>query len=208
MSSKVEEYINNKPLNGKVLMFDFDGVIHGYQSGWKGVSQTPDPPVPGIAEKLEVLQAMGASIVVVSSRCSQVDPYNGVSGITAVRDYLNEWGVPYDEVQAEKPAMCYLSIDDRGLRFDGNDSLEDFIDKIVHFRTWMQKDSGDYSNLATAAGNEQAVSMGARIVADIMKGHQDACNAPEVRAGTTTGFSTGYKAPLSHIIGREPADKI
>jgi hypothetical protein len=30
-----------------ILCLDFDGVIHGYQSGWKGAGVIPDPPVPG-----------------------------------------------------------------------------------------------------------------------------------------------------------------
>jgi hypothetical protein len=35
-----------------VLCLDFDGVIHGYQSGWQGANVIPDPPVPGAIEAL------------------------------------------------------------------------------------------------------------------------------------------------------------
>ena len=35
-----------------ILVYDFDGVLHGYQSGWKGAAVIPDPPVPGALEHL------------------------------------------------------------------------------------------------------------------------------------------------------------
>lgn len=34
----------------QTVVFDFDGVIHSYTSGWKGETIIPDPPVPGIKE--------------------------------------------------------------------------------------------------------------------------------------------------------------
>ncbi len=50
-----------------IICLDFDGVIHGYQSGWKGARNIPDPPVPGalnfILEALEV-----SEVHVLSSR--------------------------------------------------------------------------------------------------------------------------------------------
>lgn len=33
-----------------ILSLDFDGVIHGYKSGWKGAAVITDPPVPGALE--------------------------------------------------------------------------------------------------------------------------------------------------------------
>ena len=41
------------------VVFDFDGVIHSYTSGWKGVAEIPDPPVPGIGEAIAELRQLG-----------------------------------------------------------------------------------------------------------------------------------------------------
>ncbi len=36
----------------KILLLDFDGVLHEYSSGWKGARNIPDPPVSGALEFL------------------------------------------------------------------------------------------------------------------------------------------------------------
>ena len=41
-------------MKGKpTIVFDFDGVIHSYTSGWRGLEVIPDPPVDGIREMIE-----------------------------------------------------------------------------------------------------------------------------------------------------------
>lgn len=42
------------------VVFDFDGVIHSYKSGWKGAGVIPDPVVPGIREAIGQLQEHGS----------------------------------------------------------------------------------------------------------------------------------------------------
>ena len=77
------------------VVFDFDGVIHSYTSGWKGVAEIPDPPVPGIGEAIAELRQLGYRAVVVSTRCSTAE------GMGAVRRYLRDNGIEVDSVQMD-----------------------------------------------------------------------------------------------------------
>ena len=43
----------------RTVVFDFDGVIHSYTSGWLGETTIPDPPVPGIREALKEIHDAG-----------------------------------------------------------------------------------------------------------------------------------------------------
>ena len=61
------------------VVFDLDGVIHSYTSGWKGASEIPDPPVPGMRKVIDELRERGYKVVVVSTRCI------GPEGMGAVR---------------------------------------------------------------------------------------------------------------------------
>lgn len=111
----------------QTVVFDFDGVIHSYSSGWKGTTVIPDPPVPGIKEAIEEIRSTGYEVVVVSTRCASLD------GLYAVEDYLRRHGIEVDSVQAEKPpAIVY--IDDRAICFDGNPAT--LLGKIKNFKPW------------------------------------------------------------------------
>lgn len=111
------------------IVFDFDGVIHSYKSGWKGAENIPDPVVPGIADAIKELRDLGYRVVVVSTRCSTPE------GIVAVRQYLKKNKIVVDAVLVEKPpALCY--IDDRAIRFDGHP--EKLVGQVVNFRTWIE----------------------------------------------------------------------
>jgi len=111
------------------IVFDFDGVIHSYSSGWKGIDTIPDPPVKGIREAIRKLRK-DYFVIVVSSRCESP------KGLTAVINYLNDNNIEVDNVTSGKPpAVVY--IDDRGLKFDGN--TENLIENIKNFKTWLDK---------------------------------------------------------------------
>lgn len=112
------------------VVFDFDGVIHSYTSGWKGVDVIPDPPVPGIRKAIADIRTAGYRVVVVSTRCSEL------CGMVAIRRFLDENNILVDDVSAHKPAaMVY--VDDRALCFDGDSA--GLLKKIKGFNPWYQK---------------------------------------------------------------------
>ena len=115
-----------------VVVFDFDGVIHSYKSGWKGATVIPDPPVPGIDKAIRDIRGAGYYVIVVSSRCATKE------GMKSVKRWLNDNHIIVDLVMAEKPpAIVY--IDDRAICFNGNPST--LLSTIKSFKPWYYKNS-------------------------------------------------------------------
>ena len=115
----------------RTVVFDFDGVIHSYTSGWKGETNIPDPPVPGIQEALKEIHDAGYEVVVVSTRCKTV------LGRMAIENWLDMYDMTQevDKVCKEKPpAIAY--IDDRAICFDGHP--ETLLKKIQNFQPWYK----------------------------------------------------------------------
>lgn len=111
----------------RTVVFDFDGVIHSYFSGWKGVDVIPDKPVAGIKEAIEEIRREGYHVSVVSSRAAAAE------GVEAIQKYLDKHGIEVDSISSVKlPAICY--IDDRAICFDGNPSS--LLEKIRSFKPW------------------------------------------------------------------------
>lgn len=114
----------------KTVVFDFDGVIHSYTSGWQGETVIPDPPVPWIRETIRDLREDGYKVVVVSTRAKNID------GCDAIYGYLNKHEIEVDDVTWTKPpAICY--IDDRAICFDGQAST--LVEKVKNFKTWQER---------------------------------------------------------------------
>lgn len=116
----------------KTVVFDFDGVIHSYISGWRGETVIPDPPVLGIDKALQSLRDAGYEVVIVSTRCATQE------GVDAINFWLYRNGLAQyvDRVCKEKPpAIVY--IDDRAICFDGNPYT--LINKVKNFKTWYQR---------------------------------------------------------------------
>lgn len=114
----------------KTVVFDFDGVIHSYTSGWKGEDVIPDPPVTGIKDSVQQIRNAGYEVVVVSTRCATS------KGLEAVKTYLADNEIAVDRVCKEKPpAIVY--IDDRAICFDGKS--DELLEKIEQFKPWYQR---------------------------------------------------------------------
>ena len=116
----------------KTVVFDFDGVIHSYTSGWQGEDTILDPPVPGIREALKEIRDAGYEVVVVSTRCATIKGHGAIEAWlydNGLREYI-------DKVCKEKPpAVAY--IDDRAICFDGHP--ETLLKKIKNFQPWYKK---------------------------------------------------------------------
>lgn len=125
-----------------ILVLDFDGVMHAYESGWQGVEVIPDPPVPGaldfIAEALEVFR-----VAILSSRSSEPE------GIAAMQAWLAEaarerWRDEPEiatrvlseiEWPTRKPP-AFVTIDDRAITFTGTWPS---IEELRAFRPWNRQ---------------------------------------------------------------------
>lgn len=122
--------VNGKP----ILSLDFDGVIHSYLSGWQGADNAPDVPVPGVKDF--ILDAMNMFTITVFSSRSHQD-----GGIEEMRRYLiEEVGLSEQVVEgidfptSKPPAL--LSIDDRGMQFNG---VWPDPGDIINFRPWYNR---------------------------------------------------------------------
>lgn len=124
-------------LGKPILCLDFDGVIHSYESGWKGADIIPDPPVAGAADFIVAAQEHFA-VSIYSSRSGQD------GGIDAMKRYVHKIildadydGSCFDNIQwpTEKPPAL-ITIDDRALCFDGTWPR---IDDLRSFQPWNKR---------------------------------------------------------------------
>ena len=116
--------------NKKTVVFDFDGVIHSYKSGWQGIDVIPDEPVPGIKEAIAEIRAAGYNVTVVSTRCEDL------AGVVAICNWLEKYGIEVDATTTHKPP-AEVYIDDRAILFDGNPKA--LLKKIQTFVPWHKK---------------------------------------------------------------------
>lgn len=143
-------------MRGKpIVCVDFDGVIHGYQSGWKGAGVIPDPPVPGAIQALIDLHDAGLSVAIYSARSRNV--FGRYAMRQWMRKHLGEHWLKGNHVPGYLEAECLgdaesavnyflwpwfkpsaiMTIDDRALTFNGDWSDPRFSAAgLRSFRPW------------------------------------------------------------------------
>ena len=128
-----------------IICVDFDGVIHSYTSGWKGINIIPDPPVPGAIEWLI------KHLPVPDAICAMAPPYEGpivqiyssrsaeCRGRIAMKKWLVQHGLDRSYItegvlkfpNAKPPA--FLTIDDRAICFNGTFPTTE---EMLNFTPW------------------------------------------------------------------------
>src|SRR5215469_6554743 len=94
------------PHGKPILCLDFDGCIHSYKSGWKGIDQCPDPPVPGVFEWIENALHI-FDIHIYSSRSIES------RGRFAMQQYFADHGAKHllDKLEfSDKKPMAFITI--------------------------------------------------------------------------------------------------
>ena len=125
----------------KIICVDFDGVIHGYQSGFKGMGCIPDPPVvqdQSVKDSIRWLRELIWSdkfiICIYSSRSKSL------FGRKAMKEWLHKWGLCNNELkQVYFPILkppAWLTIDDRAIKFTG---VFPTIKEIEEFKPWNKQ---------------------------------------------------------------------
>jgi len=100
------------------ICVDLDGTICENTS--PGVSYADVKPLPGAVDTLEELKQRGYYIVIFTARNMRTCN-NNIGRVIArqgklIFDWLEKYGVPYDELLFGKPHVDYF-IDDKGIKF-------------------------------------------------------------------------------------------
>lgn len=131
-----------------ILCVDFDGVIHSYDSGWKGADVVSDGPVAGAIAWLYQV-AMLFDVQIYSSRSKEP------AGIEAMRAAISRWEDEWRAQQVAVPRTClalmlkfvaekpaaFLMLDDRAICFEG--AFPD-PELMLKFRPWNKRAGQDW----------------------------------------------------------------
>lgn len=128
-----------------ILCLDFDGVIHSYESGWKGAGVIPDPPVVGTLEFL-VRATRVFRVAIHSSRSKSFSGRRAMKNfvrehfavpLTFSPDHEHDWLYEALEFPWFKPPAL-ITIDDRALTFSGNWADYSLVE-LSAFKPWNKR---------------------------------------------------------------------
>ncbi len=107
----------------KRIMIDLDRTIHKYSKGWNG-GDIYDPPFEGSVDAIKWLKKQGFEIMIFTTRASKANSEefggNHLDQIKKIKEWLDEYNVPYDGITAEKLAAEFY-IDDKTIHIpNGN----------------------------------------------------------------------------------------
>lgn len=135
-------------MSNPIICVDFDGVIHSYISGWKGVSNIPDPPVDGAIDWIMDHLPCPDAICAIAPRYEgpEVQIYSSRSRSWFGRRAMKKWFIKHGlhpayirenilKFPAKKPP-AYLTIDDRAICFNGTFPTTE---EMMSFRTWQKR---------------------------------------------------------------------
>jgi len=128
-----------------ILCIDFDGVIHSYKSGWKGIDVISDAPVSVEKYSLPIYSHSETSIdwlkELIKSEKFQVCIFSSRNrsaiGVQVMKEWLLKYGmtkVELDQIRfpIHKPA-AFLTIDDRATTFTGRFFTAE---ELLSFEVW------------------------------------------------------------------------
>lgn len=123
----------------KILVVDFDGVIHSYCSGWQGVDSVNDPPVDGALLFLcNAVKHFRVMIYGSRSKCRKgreaMRRYLQVNLIAEFGDNVGMMIFSKLEFPSQKPP-AFLLIDDRAVCFQG---IFPAIEELLEFKPWYR----------------------------------------------------------------------
>jgi len=119
----------------KTICIDFDGVIHDYSKGWRGVDIF-DKPIEGADKATTLLKAKGWTIIIFTTR----------NDTPALREFLDSNHIKYDYINynpnqpkgSEKGKLIAdIYLDDRGIQFNGDWATA--VNQIINFNPWQNE---------------------------------------------------------------------
>ena len=119
-----------KTSKGSVAI-DFDGVINSYKSGFVAIDNIPDPPVPGVFDRIYEYLDHGFKVYIFSTRNGET------AGRMAIIKWLDQYGFKPERLKelqiVEGKPIAKLYIDDRGYQFTGELPSVEYIE---NFKPW------------------------------------------------------------------------